>query len=155
MSAFGRGKYILECGSSVTNSGITNSSIDMNGGVITTAGTPVNPTDVANKAYVDATATAVTTTITLTGTAYTVISPLTSGQARISVKNVVPYGPSGSFETTKSESTMGAEYTRLTLSHGLTTGEALDISWPSGSGIKLKKTGVNYDGQYRIKLYIN
>lgn len=173
MSAFGRGKYILECGSTITNSNVNNtnittsaitaSTIDMNGGVITSAGLPVNYSDVVNKQYVDNAIALgggggsgiVPIIITLTGTAYTTISSLTRGQARISVKNLISFGPSGSFEIVKSEPTMSAEVSRLSLSPGLTTGEKLELSWPISGALSMRKTGVNYDGTYQVFVYMN
>ena len=48
-----KGTIYLDCQSKITNSSIFNSSIDMNGGVITSHGTPVSALDVVNKGYVD------------------------------------------------------------------------------------------------------
>lgn len=176
MSAIGRGRYFLECNSTITNSSITSttittsaitaSTIDMNGGVITSAGLPTNYSDVVNKQYVDnAIAAAIAgggggggvtpITVTLSGTAYTTISSATRGQARISVKNLITSGPSGSWEIVKSEPSMNPEITRLSLCAGQTTGEKLELEWPVSGALQLHKTGVNYDGTYQVVVYMN
>jgi hypothetical protein len=154
MFAFTRGTHYLDCNSVVTNSSITNSSIDMNGGVITNHGTPVNGTDVVNKDYVDSIAGTGNPvyTVTLTGTAYTLVVNLFKGVVRMQVKNIVTNGPSASFELSKSESSQDPSYVRTMSSAGIGTNERLHARWIPGSGIEIKKSGVNYDGQYKVKI---
>ena len=150
---FGRANYILDCAGQVTNSNISNSTIDMNGGVITSHGNPVNGSDVVNKDYVDASLTSPTpfVQITLTGTAYTTILSSQSGSALILITNVVTDGPSGSFLLSKSEPTREPSIVRLTTCSGLTTDERLEIKWDTNTGIELRKNGSAYDGLYNIK----
>lgn len=157
MSAFSRGTYIIECNSKVKNSSITESTIDMDGGVITNHGIPINGTDVVNKDYVDsATGTGIpTVTITLSGTSFVTILSEQKGDIFISVKNIITNGPSASFQLSKSEASKQSSYVRMSSSAGLNTQEKLDIRWSPNSGIELKKTGVNYDGDYKVKYILN
>lgn len=152
--AFTRGTHYLDCNSTVTNSVITTSTIDMNNGVISSHGTPVNGTDVVNKDYVDATISSLNPVyiITLTGTAYTLVVNLFKGVVKMQVKNVITGGPSAVFELAKSESSQDPGYSRTMSSAGLTTNERLHARWVPGGGIEIKKSGVNYDGQYRVKI---
>lgn len=155
-----RGSLYLDCGSLVNKSTITNSSIytstiNMNGGVITNLGVPVNLTDSVNKQYVDDLVSGVNTIyITLTNTVYTTVSSFTSGTATLDVKNVVSGGPSATFNISKNDQTRFANPTRLTSQAGNTTNEKLEIDWSPNGPLRIKKTGTNYDGQYKIILNI-
>lgn len=153
-----RGNHIIDCNGKVINSSIENSTIDMNGGVITSHGTPANPTDVVNKQYVDnLTSTGIPLlVITLSSINYTNILPtVLSGDIFISVKNIVSGGPSASFQLTKSESSKYPSYTRMSSSAGMTTQEKIDVKWDPGINIQIRKTGQNYDGDYKIKYILN
>lgn len=154
--AFTRGRIIAECNSTITDSSITNSTIDMNGGIITSAGTPINGTDVANKDYVDSVSSGIgIIIITLTNTFYTTILSNQEGNLQLYIKNLVTNGPSASFTLSKSEPSRQTSYVRTTSSSGLNTLEKLDIRWNPNSGVELKKTGINYDGDYQIKYILN
>lgn len=152
--AFTRANHITTCGGQVTNSIITNSSVDMNGNIITNHGTPINDTDVVNKAYVDNNGIP-NILINLLGTSYTTILSYLEGNIQITVKNLISGGPSASFNISKSEQTRYMHYIRLTSSAGINTEEKLEIRWNLNSNIELRKTGNNYDGQYRIKYIVN
>jgi hypothetical protein len=154
MFAISKGNHNIDCGGKVNNSFITNTEIDMNGKVITSHGTPVNSQDVANKQYVDASIAVeiIISIATLSGTNYTLISSDLSGDFQIFVKNIILNGPSATFTLVKSESARQPSYTRSGSCPGLTTHERLDVKWDPGDGIRLKKTGVNYNGNYRIKI---
>lgn len=151
--AISRGTFFVDCNGKVNNSSITNSSIDMNGGVITGHGGPVNGTDVVNKDYVDNTLIGgiPTTTITLTGITFSLIIGDQSGSLLLLIKNLIPNGPSATFLLSKSEPGREPSISRFTSSDGLGTNEKLDVRWLPNSGIQLRKTGMNYNGQYRIK----
>jgi hypothetical protein len=155
--AFSKANHNIDCGGKIKNASITTTTIDMNGAPITSVGSPINPTDATNKAYVDAKTSSVilTVTVTLSGTGYTVIAADLKGDFHISVKNQVTNGPSATFFLTKSESTRYPSYTRLTSSAGLTTFERLDTRWDPGKGIELKKTGNNYNGLYTVRMIQN
>lgn len=169
MFALARGTIIVDCNGRVQNSTITNSimsgsainttnittsTIDMNGGVITNHGYPVNPNDVVNKIYVDSLATGggiPLVPIVLSVQNYTLAINITSGSILVLVKNSIAGGPSGTFMLSKSESYMQPSITRITSSSGNLTNERLRIKWDPAEGIQLKKTGNNYDGQYLVK----
>ena len=151
MFAFSRGNHFIQCSGSITNS-----SIDMNGSVITNNGTPINPTDSVNKAYVDASSAGVTSVVTLTGLAFTTISSVTSGVVTVSVKNIVANGPSSIFYLVKSESTSTSIGSgRTAVCPGLNTAERLMIRWLTSSGIELRKSGTGYNGTYRVTIVVN
>jgi len=155
--AFSKANHNIDCGGKIANSAITTTTIDMNGKVITSVGSAINPTDSTNKIYVDDKAASVipTISVTLTGTSYVLITSILQGDYHISVKNKVPDGPCGAFFLAKSEANRYPSYTRLTSSAGLTTHERLDIRWDPGQGIELKKTGSNYNGNYSVRLIEN
>lgn len=151
--AITRGTHIVDCNGQVRNSTITNSTVDMNGGVISSHGTPVNGSDVVNKDYVDGflVGGVPSVTITLTGVTYTSIISTQSGSILLLIKNLVTNGPAATFLLSKSEAGREASVARFTSSDGLNTNEKLDVRWDPNTGIELHKTGLNYDGQYRIK----
>jgi len=151
--AISRGTHIIDCNGSVINSSISNSSINMNGEVITSHGSPVNPNDVVNKAYVDSLASGIPQIdINLNSVNFTEILPtVLSGELSIFIKNLVSGGPSASFQLSKSESSRFPSYIRTSSSSGISTNERLEMKWDPNSGVELRKNGVNYDGQYRIK----
>lgn len=151
-----RGNFYLECGAKVTNSEITTSTINMDGGVITNNGTPTNPGDLATKSYVD-TVVGVSNivVVTLTGTNYSTVVSNTTGAYMLAIKNVVSGGPSGMFSICKNISTNYADPMRMNSSAGITTKERLEINWAPSGPLQLKKTGVNYDGDYTITMVIS
>ena len=155
--AISRGNHIIDCNGKVINSTIENTSIDMNGGVITSHGAPVDPGDVVNKTYVDSLAAGIPLIdITLSSTNYTSALPLVlQGDIYISVKSLVSGGPSGTFQLSKAHPSRGTSYTRTTSSSGLTSNERLEIKWDPNAGIEVRKNGINYDGVYRIKYILN
>lgn len=143
--------------STIKNGAIICSTVDMCGNVITSHGTPIAPTDVPNKAYVDAaTASGIPTiNISLAGTAWTQILIFQSGTFNISVKNMVTNGPSATFDIAKNEATRQPAITRNISCAGLTTEERLEIRWVPSTGIELRKNKVGYDGTYQIKYIAN
>lgn len=155
MFAINRGRYYIECNSNIANSQIINSEIDMNGGVITSHGTPINATDVVNKDYLE---TYVLNelppiiTVALTGTIFTLVTPEQTGVFKIYVKTLVANGPSAQFELSKSSATQQPCISRTLSSSAETTNEKLLVKWDPEDGIYLRKTGANYDGNYRCKL---
>jgi hypothetical protein len=164
MFALARGTIIVDCNGRVQNSTVTNtaintsiittSTIDMNGGVITSHGYPVNPTDVVNKDYADNLSTGggiPTTTVTLTALVYTTAINIMTGSVMVLVKNSISGGPSATFMLSKSETYMQPSIFRMTSSSGNTSGEKLRLKWDPSTGIQLRKTGNNYDGQYFVK----
>lgn len=143
-----RGTQIITC-----NSKITKSSIDMNGNTITSIGNITNGTDAVNKNYVDSLIGI--TTVTLSSTSYTTILNFLEGDFIIQVKNIISGGPSAKFMVTKSDPSKGMHCIRLNSSAGLITLEKLELRWLVSGYIELRKTDVNYDGQYRVKYISN
>ena len=156
MLGLSRGTYIIDCNSKIQNSSVINTSINMSGGVITNHGTPVNPTDSVNKAYVDSIssggqAVIPTTVVTLISTNYAQAITVLSGSLLVLVKNIVTNGPSATFLLSKSEPGHEPSVTRLTSSSNNITGEKLRIKWDPNTYIQLRKTGVSSDGDYLVK----
>lgn len=135
------------------NSRITKSSIDMNGGVITSAGLPINQTDVVNKRYIDNNV--ILVSVILSGISFSTVLTELQGALVISVKSSNSNGPSATFNLSKGNSNRSPSYTRSSSSAGDTTFERLVFSWDPGQPLKLKKTGVNYDGVYIVKIILN
>ena len=129
----------------------------MSGGIISNHDTPVVPTDVANKYYVDLRTTILQGpfVVTLTGSSFTQISTDLTGNFTVNIISVVSNGPSATFLVVKSDSSTYPGFTRTVSIPGTTTNEKLDLKWDPGSGIFLKKTGVNYDGNYKIAIIKN
>lgn len=150
MFATSRGTIIVDCGSKVQNSSITNSTIDMNNVPITGHPEPTEPHHVANKSYVDRVSPEFL--VNIVSTTYTQAVSIMSGSLMIFVKNVVEGGPSATFMASKSESYMEGSIARLTSSSGNVSLEKLRIKWEPESPIKIRKTGENFDGIYKIKI---
>jgi hypothetical protein len=143
------------CNSVFSNGTITTSTIDMNGGVITSGGAPVNPGDLVTKAYVDGLSSGgiPSTYITLTSTTYTMaLSAVLKGQIQIFIIPIVSdNAPGATFILSKNNQTRECCLTRLTSSCGVTTQERLQARWRPNFGIEIRKDGNGYDGQYQIK----
>ena len=161
-----KGTSILSCNSQLNNStvsssvistsSINTSSIDMGGLVITNEGLPVNPSDSANKAYVDSvTGDIIRVSVTLTNTLFTTISTNLSGSYIITIKNIVTNGPSAIFVISKSETSRYPSASRLTSNPGFISNERLKIIWPPNGYLQIQKDGNNYNGLYSVKILIN
>jgi hypothetical protein len=124
----------------------------MNGKIITNHGTPLNSMDVANKAYVDSQSGGVTSSVTLTGTAYSSVSIITTGCIMIFVKGDTANSPSAIFEIVKNNPNKNGVKNRICSVPGNLTGELLEISWLPNSGLRLRKTGSNFNGLYTVKI---
>jgi hypothetical protein len=152
----GQGQNITITSSTIGNSNISKSSIDMlsNTGVlqnITNVADPIAQQDAATKKYVDDLDITISN-VTLTNTNTTTISNYIKGSYVITITNLVLNGPSGIFHVTKSESSQQAHIVRTVASPGYGTNIFLKITWPQNSGILLNKTGSNYNGSYRVKV---
>lgn len=152
--ALNKGTFHVTCNSTITNTNISNSSLDMSGEKITNVGSPTLGTDAVNLDYINSIAAPgglPVTTITLTGTASTLAVGTLQGSIMLLVKNIITNGPSSTFVCSKSEQGRDASIFRMTSCDGLTTAEKLDITWEPNQGIYLFKTGLGYDGQYYVK----
>ena len=143
--------------STIINGVISSSTVDMDGGVITSHGTPISPTDVPNKAYVDAVSAASipSLNVNLSGVSWVEILTGQTGIFSITVKNMITNGPSASFSIAKNEATRQAAITRNNSCAGLTTEERLEIRWLPSTGIELRKNKIGYDGTYRVQYLEN
>jgi hypothetical protein len=137
-------------GTSVKNVEITNSSLDMNGSLITSVQDPVLQQDAATKNYVD----------TLTGylnvslyaTNYSLVSGKLKGSIQLIIEAIVEDGPCGTFLLSKSKSSKEANIVRQTSSPGDSSNkEQLNVRWSPGLGIELRKTNLGFDGNYKIR----
>lgn len=138
--------------STIGNSSISTSTLDMNSQNITSVADPVNPQDAATKNYVDIIGNVYE--ITLTGTAYTLVtSQYLKGAINITVTNDVTNGPCATFHAVKSEPTRPSNVVRTTAAPGGTSLEQLEMRWLSSTGVEIHKTGTNYDGAYKVKIY--
>lgn len=147
----GRIQNTLVTSSTVSNSAIISSSLDMNLANITSVKDPILQQDAATKQYVDDLG-VVISSVTLTGTSDTLISSQLKGCFVIIVSNLVLNGPSAIFNVSKNEASRQAHVVRTVASPGYLTRVLLDVTWPPNSGILLKKSGASFDGSYRIKV---
>jgi hypothetical protein len=135
---------------------VLSSTIDMDSGVITNHGTPVNSTDVVNKDYCDANSGSgsgnglTSVNIILTGTNYTSVISSMSGNYLLFVKSDTVGGPTAEFSVSKNDNTRNASIIRRSSYAGTTSYERLEIRWNSYSDIEIRKTGNNYDGTYIV-----
>jgi hypothetical protein len=137
--------------STVDNSAITTSTLDMDMNNITSVKDPIDPQDAATKKYVDD-LDIVISSVTLNGTGGTLISSYNQGSYVITVNSIVLNGPTGVFHVTKSDASRQAHVVRTAAAPGYMTNITLMVSWPQNSGIFLRKTGGNFDGSYRVKV---
>lgn len=94
-------------------------------------------------------------TVTLTGTAYSIITTETEGSFLLSVKNDVTDGPAANFSITKNEPGQLPSITTITSAPGVGTGEFLELQWNTAGDLELHKTGINYDGDYTVTIFGN
>jgi hypothetical protein len=149
MSAYFKSNSHID-GGTIKGVDITSSTLDMDLNRITSVKDPINPQDAATKKYVDDNINK--TTITLSSSSYSVISSDVIGAFIITVTSLVTDGPMAIFKLGKSKSTKHAHIVRDISAPGDITLEQLHIRWLPSSGIELRKSGVNYDGDYCIKI---
>lgn len=136
----------------ITGGKILKSTIDMNNGVITSAGTPTVGSDVVNKTYCDINSTKELPTITvgLSGTTWTTILANTTGVFDIMIVNIVTGGATAKFTSSKNVASRQASVNRwgcMPSADGLVR---LQMRWLPNSGIEIRKNGTGYDGNYKV-----
>ena len=163
MSVFFEGNAFIDEGkvlnTTIGNSYITTSSIDMNLENITNVKDPILPQDAATKKYVDDII-GRGVLFNLTSTTGTLISSKTTGAfvVNITFSDTEVPGPSAIFQISKTNPNYHAHVVRTVSSAGLSLfpGEApsttLLVSWPIGNGIYLYKSTGDYDGDYLVKI---
>lgn len=144
----------------VRKSQITESSIDMNNGIITSHIEPNNYTDVSNKGYIDKRIKVFNISLSNTSTSDIKLPPYNSdiyrGNLIINIVNIsTPDGPNATFNINKSDINNTGVIHRTSTSAGTTTLERLMIIWPANSTPKIYKTGTNYNGIYQIFIIPN
>ncbi len=114
------------------------------------------PSDAATKAYVDTQIEARMQAkfsgkiVALNETAFSDVVNLQPGSYTINVSNLVPGGPTASFQISKNSPSAEASITRTSNVNGEDTGEQLDLIWPSNRMLALRKSGSFHDGAYLI-----
>lgn len=155
MSTFFEGNGFIDGGQIqnvlINNCDITTSSLDMNMENITNVKDPINDQDAATKKYIDNLDITIGE-IELESTNNTNISSKLMGSYVVKIENLIPNGPSGIFNITKSNTNFYGQCNRLTASPGYMTNNTLIVSWPPNSGILLRKTQSSYDGEYKVKI---
>ena len=146
----------------ITNSAITNTSLDMNMKKITSVDDPTDGKDAANKVYVDRAIDYIEQNvselftgymITLQGTCFSEIpEDIKPGALNLTISSQRDGGPSANFSLTKSGVYSDGFPNRLTGTPGLNTGEMLEVIWPAAQRIKIRKTSAGYDGEYLVNL---
>lgn len=147
----GQVSNVILTGSSISSCIITTSSLDMNMQNITSVKDPINLQDAATKKYVDDLG-IVVKNVTLVNTTGTLLSDNLIGSFIVTVTNIILNGPSAIFHITKNDTSKTSHIVRTVASPGNNSNVFLEISWPIASGIYLKKTGILYDGSYKVKI---
>lgn len=141
----------------ITQSAITKTSLDMldtygNFQHITNVKDPLLNQDAATKKYVDDLQ-IVISNVTLSGTSLSLVSNNDKGSFVITISNLILNGPSAIFHVSKNEATNFAHIVRTVAVPGQSsTNVFLELTWPIGDGLYLSKTGLSFDGTYKVKI---
>ena len=137
-------------GRAVQSTAITTSTIDMNAKPITSVADPTLPQDAATKYYVDAMQPDVS--VILTDDQFVNVPvTLKPGSLIICVSSTISGNPTSTFSVSKSSLTStGASVMRITGTNGIITHEQLQLQWPPGSNVQIRKTGMGSVGTYVV-----
>ncbi|RKO94849.1 hypothetical protein BDK51DRAFT_34355 [Blyttiomyces helicus] len=122
----------------------------------TTISSPVLPSDVATRSYVDEEIDQKVSIqfsgiiVQLKNVSPKAVTALQPGAYNINVTPLVPGGPAGSFAICKSTDYEDGKVVEIVASPGIISGEVLQISWPANSKIILVENGTNHDGDYLV-----
>jgi hypothetical protein len=143
----------------VVEGAIEDSDINMSGGIIINHEDPINPTDVANKRYVDnmGGGSGIGGTVinnVLTGTTWYNIILDTEAPRGIITLHIIytggDGGPMATFTIIRSKQNIDGTVSYGYRVKGETTGEFLEVRWLNGSGVDIRKTNNGYNGMYKI-----
>lgn len=147
----------------VTSSNIINSSIDMNMKTITSVHDPVNAQDAATRYYVDASVQKVESefqsffsgvVVSLKGIEFTEVAHIKPGSYIVTVTPYRDGFPTATFSISKAGAYSSGHVMRMTAGFGNYTPETLELQWPEGGVLRLRKTGPGYDGDYLVDLNV-
>jgi hypothetical protein len=140
-----------------TNGNIQATNIDMDMRKITTLATPTMDFDAANKVYVDQRLSSALQEwlINLSGSGAIEVAEMRPSSFMIFVG---PYendpisqgGPTGAYVISKSHHGIAGQANTLSASPAA-TGERIVVDWPPNSGLRVRKTGDNFDGTYIVQ----
>jgi hypothetical protein len=121
-----------------------------------TVPTPVVPTNVASKDYVDSAIKTIMQSrfsgipVIITGTDFFTVAPLEPGSYNITVSSLVSGAPVAAFSVSKSTATDIAQVTITSRHHGSDTLCNLELVWESNEPVKIKKNRNTFDGVYTV-----
>ena len=147
----------------MSDSSITTSTIDMNFNNITSVKDPIRPQDAATRYYVDSTIEDISQkientfsgiAINLQGIEYTPIAHLQPGSFLVTVNPPSDGYPTAVFSISKGSEEMGGHVAVITAHGGRDTYERLELQWPSGGTLMIRKTGPGYNGEYIIDMTV-
>jgi hypothetical protein len=128
--------------------------VDFNLKNFTTMPEPIFSTDNATKNYVnqqiDLLKSQNSVSVLLENTTLVIVQDLQAGAYILSVSSKVPNGPSATFSISKNNYSSLGDINQLTTSLGETTLENLELVWSPNSPLELRKTNLDYDGEYII-----
>jgi hypothetical protein len=120
---------------------------------ITSVKDPVDRQDAATKGFVEDQLASIIQTqmVQLNGQAFAEVINLTYGAYKLIVQSTFEGGPVGEFTCMKiSNGTIGTINANAIKTP---TGEQLIVTWPANSAILIRKSGDNFDGLYRVRIF--
>lgn len=142
--------YYNSSNSEIIDGRIFNSIVDMNLRPIVNVLDPTNPQDAATKFYVDRN-TALNYDIILKGTDFVFITSPAWGAYTLKIESETEGFPCGIFSAVKSHRSRKG-ICKAFDDFDLSDSTRLLIEWDENENIKIRKTGVECDGNYNIRL---
>ncbi len=145
----------------IKNSSIHSTALDMNLRPITSVKNPIHPQDAATRWYVDSKIDEFSNTlenpysgylVTLSGTEPTDITNLRTGSYMVTVTPQKDGYPTALFAISKGSVYSEGHIFKVTGVSGEYTPEQLELIWPPGNVLQLKKTGPGFDGEYIVDM---
>src|SRR5689334_23436956 len=147
----------------VTSCNIINSTLDMNMKTITSVQDPVDAQDAATRFYVDSTIQKVESefqsffsgiVVSLKGIEFSEIGHIKPGSYIVTVTPYYDGYPTATFSISKASAYSTGHVMRITGQTGTYTPEGLELYWPEGGLLLLRKNGPGYDGDYLVDLNV-